>query len=368
MSRQRSAPEMFEDEPGPGRGILRLLGTLVSQHPSLAGGSVAFSVIFGFVAANALWHQPGQHPAPILKTREVAAPQVPVTSAKPEAAVPFVDGVPARTVTTFRIERSDDTPTASIPVPVDAPVAAPATVAARPAADPVLSGIQAILSEQGLYGGEIDGLMGPKSAAAIRAWEKTNGYAQTGEPTPSLLEAMGAKPSIRSLIKAPEAVPEKAPVKTAARPQPKPEPKPQAAAPATAAPSGFAPVEQVAARPLTPAPATAPVDLASLQEIPAPAPNPRATPPVAADARAGQPVTLPAADIPSVGATEGPSELVRRIQAGLSNIAYADIAVDGVAGAETRAAIGAFEKHYRLPVTGQPNDTVLNKLIEIGAL
>ncbi|MDP3524905.1 MAG: peptidoglycan-binding protein, partial [Hoeflea sp.] len=30
--------------------------------------------------------------------------------------------------------------------------------------------------------------------------------------------------------------------------------------------------------------------------------------------------------------------------------------------------IGAFEKHYRLPVTGEPNETVLNKLLEIGAL
>ncbi len=65
---------------------------------------------------------------------------------------------------------------------------------------------------------------------------------------------------------------------------------------------------------------------------------------------------------------EGPSELVRQIQSGLSNIAYADITVDGVAGSQTRAAISAFEKHYRLPVTGEPNETVLNKLLEIGAL
>ncbi|MDP3526442.1 MAG: peptidoglycan-binding protein, partial [Hoeflea sp.] len=72
MSRQRAAPDLFEDETGPGRGLLGLLGHLVSAHPSLAGGSVAFSVIFGFIAANALFHQPGDHPAPILKTREIA--------------------------------------------------------------------------------------------------------------------------------------------------------------------------------------------------------------------------------------------------------------------------------------------------------
>ena len=60
--------------------------------------------------------------------------------------------------------------------------------------------------------------------------------------------------------------------------------------------------------------------------------------------------------------------MVRKIQAGLGNIAYADIAVDGYAGEQTKNAIRAFEKHYRLPVTGEPNDAVLNKLKEIGAL
>lgn len=62
------------------------------------------------------------------------------------------------------------------------------------------------------------------------------------------------------------------------------------------------------------------------------------------------------------------SALVMKIQKGLSNIAYADITVDGVAGAKTRQAIRAFEKHYRLPTTGEPNELVLGKLKEIGAL
>lgn len=352
MSRQRSAPDLFEDETGSGNGFLGLLGQIVSAHPSLAGGSVAFSVIFGFIAANALWHQPGQHPAPILKTREIASPAVPVTQAAPEAAVPGADGVPARTVTTFRIERNDETPTASIPVPDDAPMTAGAPVAApvpapaaavmaeRPAADPVLSQIQAILARQGLYGGEIDGLIGPKSRAAISAWEKTNGYSQTGEPTPALLQAMGAAP--RSPASIPAKTPADAPSATAAR---------QAVSPATSP-----------AMPNATPNAAPPVNLAGLEDIPAPKPRPAPGVAMAVDTRTGEPVTVPA-EIPN-----GPNDMVRRIQSGLSNIAYADITVDGVAGAETRAAIGAFERHYRLPVTGEPNETVLNKLIEIGAL
>jgi peptidoglycan hydrolase-like protein with peptidoglycan-binding domain len=216
-------------------------------------------------------------------------------------------------VTTYRIERSDDTPTASIPVPnaTPAPAIVPAARAAPavaetvavPAADPVLTQIQTILAGKGLYQGEIDGLMGPKSAAAIRAWEKANGYTETGEATTALLAIM----------------------------------------------------DQEGARP-------APVEVTSAQPAARPAPIPRPAPAVVSDTRAGEPVTVPAV------AAEGPSELVRQIQSGLSNIAYADITVDGVAGSQTRAAISAFEKHYRLPVTGEPNETVLNKLLEIGAL
>src|SRR5690606_5181304 len=129
-----------------------------------------------------------------------------------------------------------------------------------------------------LYPGAIDGLMGPQSAAAIRAWEKNNGYVETGEATASLLAIM-----------------EK-----------------------TKAPS-------------------APVEVASSQPAARPAPEPRPAPSVASDQRSGEPVTIEA-----VLSNEGPSQLVQQIQSGLSNIAYADITVDGVAGAQTRAAISAF--------------------------
>jgi len=311
MPRQRVSPDLFEDETGNGQGILGLLGSVVSAHPSLAGGSVAFAVIFGFVATNALWHQPGQHPAPILKTRDVASSGAPLASARPDVMTPLIKGAPTRTVTTYRIERSDETPTASIPVPVaPAPVVPQVSpeVSAAPALDPVLVQIQTVLARKGLYSGEIDGLMGPKSAAAIRAWEKTNGYSETGEASAALLAIMD-QVGVQSRMQPP------------------------------------------------------PVEVASRQPVVLPTPKPvPSAPVVASDARAGEPVTIPAA------IAQGTSELVQQIQSGLSNIAYADITVDGMAGSQTRAAISAFEKHYRLPVTGQPNEIVLKKLIEIGAL
>ncbi len=65
---------------------------------------------------------------------------------------------------------------------------------------------------------------------------------------------------------------------------------------------------------------------------------------------------------------QGGSDLVVDIQRGLSNIAYADIVVDGIVGERTRTAIVHFQKHYRLPLTGKPDAAVLAKLKEIGAL
>ncbi|MBB3608809.1 peptidoglycan-binding domain-containing protein [Rhizobium sp. BK602] len=60
--------------------------------------------------------------------------------------------------------------------------------------------------------------------------------------------------------------------------------------------------------------------------------------------------------------------MVMQIQKGLSNIAYSNVSVDGVAGEQTKAAIRRFQKHYRLPETGEPDMAVLKKLQDIGAL
>ena len=52
------------------RRVLRILGALIARHPSVAGGTAAFLVIFGFVSANAVWYQRGAHPAPLFSTRD----------------------------------------------------------------------------------------------------------------------------------------------------------------------------------------------------------------------------------------------------------------------------------------------------------
>jgi peptidoglycan hydrolase-like protein with peptidoglycan-binding domain len=302
---------------------------VIGRHPSLFGGTLAFAVIFGFVAANALWYQPNEHPAPILRTR---------TDKNPNGIAGLVrkpHELPENNVTTFRIEREtandlDSTQTAAVhplerPAPDDAGV-----TASVPKPDVLVGEIQGELAKRGLYDGVIDGIDGPRTSAAISSFEQRIGLKPSGEARDDILVLL--KSGIGKTSDA----------------EPKPTPP--------------APVVVPASRP-TP-------ELAKARLQPKPQPKVPVSDPVADAIR--QASAKPAAAVPvtkiSAPAKQPASDLVTSIQRGLSNIAYADIKVDGVAGDQTRAAIRHFEKHYRLPVTGEPNAAVLKKLQQIGAL
>ncbi|MCP8897045.1 peptidoglycan-binding protein [Shinella daejeonensis] len=207
-----------EARPGLLTAALAGVGRFVVRHPGAIGGVCAFAVTFSFVAANALWYQPGGHPAPILRMR-TADNSLGFTATKPDP----------KDVTTFVIERAD-----------------------------------------------------------------------ADQPLPEVVEITPAE----------------------------------------------RPFDEVASN------ATAPAD------------------PVAAAIRQAEadPAVTSAVERPAPAVAQISDDLVMKIQKGLSNIAYADIAVDGLIGEKTRSAIRHFEKHYRLPVTGEPNGRVLAKLKDIGAL
>src|SRR6187402_1184237 len=78
------------------------LGGVVARHPSFAGGAMAFAIIFSFVATNALWYQPGNHPSPMFRTRDPASPYA-IAGRKSFLRSQSDAG----DVTTFRIERPD---------------------------------------------------------------------------------------------------------------------------------------------------------------------------------------------------------------------------------------------------------------------
>lgn len=286
-----------------------LAGRLMARHPLVSGGSAAFIVVFSFVAANAMWYQQGAHPSPLLRTR------VPLVSAETAQRIAIAKGeeIEPRKVTTFVIEREgeakednveDVIASASADLPVEKP--SPERVASVPVApaSKLVADIQKELNRIGLYDGVADGRSGPRTAAAILRFEAQAGRGETGTASTGLLQALRAAPAGKAAV-------------------------------------------MPAGRPLV-----------------EPQGNGVEIDPVAAAIRSAekQGTMIPRADIPVS------SELVLNIQKGLSNLAYADVAVDGVAGEQTRAAIRHFEKHYRLPQTGEPNAKVLKKLKEIGAL
>ena len=279
--RGRNARKRQASGPGIVQRSILALGAFAARHPSVIGGAAAFAVVFSFVAANALWYQPGGHPSPILKTR----------SAQNSLGFSALRKPPSD-VTTFVIEREGD-------------------AGARAASQEIqpselLLDIQTQLARQGFYAGDPDGRMGEETLAAIRRFQEERGLAVTGAPDAELLAALHGD----------------LPAQVAVLPRERP-----------------------------------------LQEGRA-SDDGGGVDPIAAAIRAAEadPAMVPARR------PVASSDLVMKIQKGLSNIAYADITVDGVAGEQTRQAIRAFEKHYRLPATGEPNELVLNKLKEIGAL
>ncbi|MQW86716.1 peptidoglycan-binding domain-containing protein [Sinorhizobium saheli] len=288
-----------------GRGLV-LAGRLIARYPIGAGGTAAFAVVFSFVAANAIWYQHGAHPSPLMRTR------VPLVGPEVAARLAAAKGeaVEPRKVTTFVIEREGEakagkTDEAAAGETMPAERHAPPSDAPGQAGSIMVADIQKELLRLGLYEGLADGRSGPMTSAAILRFEKQAGRVETGTPSADLLQALRGANSARPAVATPGN-------------RPYADPK---AVPAEADPVAAAIRSAEKDNDLVP-PATVPVS----------------------------------------------SEMVMNIQKGLSNLAYAEIVVDGVAGEQTRAAIRRFEKHYRLPQTGEPNAKVLKKLKEIGAL
>jgi peptidoglycan hydrolase-like protein with peptidoglycan-binding domain len=164
----------FESEGGL-RGLLR---RVFGRSPLDAVALFVALVAVGAILLNALYRQPGPHPAPIfsVKPRPVAT--------EPAEVVP------------------------PMPRTRPAPMIAKPEAVARSRAD-ITTDIQRELSRRGLYDGPVDGVTGPKTDAAIRDFETSAKLKASGEPTEDLLRAI-----------------QRAPLKTETVPRPTPRPDP----------------------------------------------------------------------------------------------------------------------------------------------
>lgn len=305
-----------------GSALVRLAG----RYPRAVGGALCFSLVFGTIAANALWYQPGQHPSPFLRTRD--AQDFTALAGVPRA--PLLSEQDPETVTTFRIERENPAAGTGEPAPVESAAAETASATPKPGLPAnaeetanLIRKVQAELLRRGLYDGEADGVIGPRTETAIALFQKTMGEEANGLVTPELLTALMDDRGV-----------------TAAVPAPRPAMNVNAGGEdpvAAAIRSAETPVVTAPRRPVVPI---------------------QALPPRAVQSAAPPPVQQASFD----------PGLVMEIQRGLSNMAYKNITIDGIPGEDTRAAIRRFERHYQLPETGEPSAAVLKKLKAIGAL
>lgn len=143
-------------------GVRALLRRALGRSPLDAIGLFVLVIAAGAILINALYRQPGPHPAPIFSIK----PR-PVASSEPTGGV-----VPA-----LPRARPEHLP------------AAKAEAAARSRAD-ITTDIQRELSRRGLYDGPVDGVFGPKTDSAIRDFETAAKMKATGEPSEEVLRAM----------------------------------------------------------------------------------------------------------------------------------------------------------------------------------
>ncbi|MFZ1813234.1 MAG: peptidoglycan-binding domain-containing protein [Rhizobiaceae bacterium] len=269
----------------------------IHRYPSIAAGSCAFTVAFALVAGNALYAQPGSHPFPLWATRDA------VTTKSI-----------SRLITQGQLNAGRMSPgilPTAVPVPTQRPVAAQNVVPDRIQRDAeiaLLKDVQNGLKVAGHYTGTVDGLFGPQTRSAIIAFQKKNGFEQTGQSSHALLGAIlqrnGASTESATVAAAPKA------------------------------------------RPLSDTSAIPVVENAALTSAPAAVPS---------------------------NAHETAQEILKqaviaRVQIGLINFGENEVAIDGVLGPQTVAAIKRFQQRYGLQTNGEPDMALIRKLEEVGAL
>jgi peptidoglycan hydrolase-like protein with peptidoglycan-binding domain len=295
------------------RGVAGLAIEAIQENPSIAAGICTFAVAFSLVAGNALYGQRGGHPVPLFATRDA------ITTRSVEKPV-------ARETRKHSTAQPKDASAALVPVPQSRPE----TAAIRAVSSTLVRDTQEGLKLLGHYGGEVDGLYGPKTREAIERFERAAGLEPTGLVSAALAEMLTKGKARQQKSAAPSAV-EAAPV---------------------------APVEKVAADP-------------------AKAPQPQNAV-ATAEGAAAEPARVEAR-VPATGTQEADtsaenareirmSALIARIQIGLQNFGEPEVPVDGQLGEQTVEAILRFQERYGFTADGQPSEALVDKLEQIGAL
>jgi peptidoglycan hydrolase-like protein with peptidoglycan-binding domain len=173
-----------------GDGVVAELFDRVLENPANSGGLMVVALTATAIVSNAMFLQNGHHPDPLFSTRPATVSR---QSAKPVVPKPNLAPQP---VATQEAAPAVEAPLVMVPLPNPSPrrVAAQPTqvrpAVQAPAAVDVTADVQRELARLGLYSDAIDGKTGPRTSAAISAYERAAGLPVTGQPTPALLDAM----------------------------------------------------------------------------------------------------------------------------------------------------------------------------------
>jgi peptidoglycan hydrolase-like protein with peptidoglycan-binding domain len=300
----------------------------IFEDPARSGGLMVVALTATAIICNGLFLQHAQRPAPLFPSRGVTD-----TTAVP---VPLPNPAPALHVDAPAASSAARSPAATLAPPLPrlspraAPVPTPKTIpVVQPAAPPaptqavvpaasqptaaLITEIERGLARLGIYTGPIDGKPGKRVSAAIAKYEEAAGEAVTGQPTPELLYALQ-------------------------HPQ--------------TAPAIKQPTDAIAAQ-LNQAAQQRAASVAAAQDAAARA---TAAQKAATDAAAG---TAAAAKATSA---------FRTVQTALNRIGYGPVPVDGTANKATLDAIRGFELDNGLPLSGEPGEALIQRLIAIGAI
>jgi hypothetical protein len=170
-------------------GTLSGAAALCRARPGTMLGALGALGAAGLVCFNALSHQAGPHPAPILPKVAAAAAKEPAREPARDAARSAGPAAPKQAARDAigDLIRADETTASVTPKPVAAKAAAikaavTKTVATKPeAADGAVLRAQRALAKLGYGAVKADGAMGPSTRAAIEKFERSAKLPVTGE-------------------------------------------------------------------------------------------------------------------------------------------------------------------------------------------
>ena len=330
-STARNRQEEVRDRPAPPGSLPIRLAETALRHPVTSAGAFLSLAMIGVIFGNALGNQPARHPHPFFQTRST------VDAARP-AAVPLPQPAPQNPAAAAAPQAVPAATPAATPVPRPRPVGA----LEQPAG---LAELQVALRDHGLYSGPLDGILGPATVEAIRAFERRIGAPQTGEPSELLLA------SARALRTPDTTATGSLRTQTARRADPAPA--------AQSAPVATAPAN-------TPV-AASPARIAAVETIAAP---------VASEEVANLPMVDEVSAVVPTGAirraareplAQGGDVRIQRAQRGLVAAGYGPLKADGRYDDKTGTAIRRFEIDHGWIATGRVSERLLANLVDPGA-